>query len=75
MGPWAGQRHVQVVAAGLGGGQLIAALGILAFERAVLAVFIPLVMPAAVDQKAHGELLGTKLFVVGAQSRGKRSNN
>ncbi|MNP08999.1 hypothetical protein D3C76_1010880 [compost metagenome] len=73
--PWAGQRDVQVVTASFGSGQLIAALGVFAFERAVLAVFIPLVMPAAVDQKAHGELLGTKLFVVGAQSRGKRSNN
>jgi len=58
-----------VVAIGLRSGQWVAALCTLALERTILGIFVPLVVPTAVDQKAHDELLGTKRFVVGAQFR------
>ncbi len=57
MRPGAGQRNVQVVTTRLGGRQRVAPLRVFTLERAVLAVFIPLVMPATVDQQAHDELL------------------
>ncbi|MNE02890.1 hypothetical protein D3C81_727110 [compost metagenome] len=58
VGPGAGERYIQVVTAGLRGGQGVAPLRAFALESAVCAAFIPLVMPASVDQQAHAELLG-----------------
>ncbi|MOA09973.1 hypothetical protein D3C78_1298400 [compost metagenome] len=67
--PGAGQGYIQMVASGLGGktavargagaavgGHPVAALRLLALEGAVLA-FIPLVLPAALDQQTHLDLL------------------
>ncbi|MNK76340.1 hypothetical protein D3C87_959070 [compost metagenome] len=61
MGPRTGQGHVQVIAPGLGRktadaggsrlavcGQPVATLRLFTLERAVLAAFVPLVLPAAI---------------------------
>ncbi|MCY1456635.1 hypothetical protein D9M71_738700 [compost metagenome] len=66
MGPGAGQRNVQVVTPGFGRETLWAAcadpvstLCVFALESAILAAFVPLVLPASIDQKAHRDFLGS----------------
>jgi hypothetical protein len=62
MGPWTGEGHIEMIAPCLGrkathtartwravGGHPVATLRLFALERAVLAAFVPLVVPAALD--------------------------
>ncbi|MNH06169.1 hypothetical protein D3C79_655280 [compost metagenome] len=73
VGPGAGQGYIQVIASCFSGWQLIVTLRAFALEGAVFAAFIPLVMPASVDQQAHAELLGDS-FEYRAQCTSLSSN-